>query len=143
MAGGTTLEVYNRALPPGQLTASPGTDTGDRGAVRHSRGTSNATALVSRASGLLYDIMDDLRQEPGGEIIDGLPRAVWLKALAAHGAGWGEAGSILARLLRSQDNSRQFKEYATRLLGYGAVDVNRVQECTARRVTALGGGMLG
>ncbi len=143
LAGGTTLEVYYQTLPPGQLTASPGTDPGDQGAVRHSRGTSNATALVSRACGLLYDVMDELRQEPGGEIIDGLPRAVWLKALVAHGAEWGAAGSILALLLRSQDNSRQFKEYVTRLLGYGAVDVNRVQECTARRVTALGGGMLG
>ena len=87
--------------------------------------------------------MDELRQEPGGEIIDGLPRAVWLKTLVAHGAEWGAAGSILARLLRSQGNSGQFKEYVTRLLGYGAVDINRVQECTARRVTALGGGMLG
>ena len=104
---------------------------------------SNATALISRACGLLYDVMGELRQEPGGEIIDDIPRAVWLKALVAHGAEWGEAGSIMARLLRNQDNSRQFKEYVTRLLGYGAVDVNRVQECTARRVTALGGGTLG
>ena len=143
LAGGTTLEIYGRTLPPGQLAASPGATPGDQGAVRHSRGTSNATALVSRACGLLYDVMDELRQEHGGEIIDGLPRAVWLKALVAHGAEWGEAGSILARYLRSQDNRRQFKEYVTRLLGYGAVDLNRVQECTARRVTALGGGTLG
>ena len=143
LAGGTTLDIYNQALPPGQRVTSPGAAPGDPGAMRYSRGTSNATALVSRACGLLYDVMDDLRQEPGGEIIDGLPRAVWLKALVAHGAEWGEAGSIIARLLRNQDNSRQFKEYVTRLLGYGAVDVNRVQECTARRVTALGGGTLG
>ena len=34
------------------------------------------------------------------------------------------------------------QEYVTRLLGYGAVDINRVQACTARRVTALGGGTL-
>ena len=75
--------------------------------------------------------------------MDSLPRAVWLKALVAHGAEWGEAGSILTRILRHQNNSQQFKEYVTRLLGYGAMDVNRVQECTARRVTALGGGALG
>ena len=135
--------AYLPAQPSGQRVASPGAAPGDQGAVRHSRGTSNATALVSRACGLFYDVMDELRQEPGGEIVDSLPRAVWLKALVAHGAEWGEAGSILARLLRNQDNSRQFKEYTTRLLGYGAVDVNRVQECTARRVTALGGGTLG
>ena len=143
LTGETTLEIYDRTLPPGQRVASPGATPGDRGDVRYSRGTSNATALVSRACGLLYDVVDELRREPGGEIIDRLPRAVWLKALIAHGAEWGEAGSILTRILRNQDNSRQFKEYVTRLLGYGAVDVGRVQECTARRVTALGGGRSG
>ena len=143
LTGRATLEIYDRQLPPGQLAASPGATPGDQGAMRHSRGTSNATALVSRACGLLYDVMDELRQEPGGEIIDSLPRTVWLKALVAHGAEWGEAGSILDRFLRNQDNSRQFKEYVTRLLGYGAVDINRVQECTAQRVTALSGGTLG
>ena len=143
LTGGTILEIYHGPLPPGQLAASPSAAPGDQGAVRHSRGTSNATALVSRACGLLYDVVDELRQEPGGEIIDVLPRAVWLKALVAHGAEWGEAGTILSRILRNQDNSRQFREYVTRLLGYGAVAVDRVQECTARRVTALGGGMLG
>ena len=144
LMGVATLKIYGQTpLPPGQLAASPGATPGDQGAVRHSRGTSNATALVSRACALLYDVMDELRQEPGGEIIDGLPRAVWLKALVAHGAEWGEAGSILTRILKDENNSRQFKEYVTRLLGYGAVDLNRVKECTARRVTALGGGTLG
>ena len=51
---------------------------------------------------------------------------VWLKVLVVHGAEWGKAGSILTRILKDEDNSRQFKEYVTRLLGYGAVDINRV-----------------
>ena len=141
-AGETTLELYDQALAPGQLVASPGVAPGDQGAVRHSRGTSNATALISRACGLLYDVMDELREEPGGEVIDSLPRAVWLKALVAHGAEWGSAGGTLAEILKDKNNSRQFKEYVTRLLGYGAVDVNRVRECTAQRVTSLSGGTL-
>ena len=141
-AGGTTLEVYDQALAPGQRVASPGAAPGDQGAVRHSRGTSNATALVSRACGFLYDVMEELRDEPGWAVIDSLPRAVWLKALVAHGAEWGSAGSTLAEILKDSNNSRQFKEYVTRLLGYGAVDINRVRECTAQRVTALGGGTL-
>ena len=65
---GTTLEIYDQALPPGQRTASPGAASGDQGAVQHSRGTSNATALVSRACALLYDVMDELRQEPSPDI---------------------------------------------------------------------------
>ena len=142
LTGGTTLRIYNQTLPPGQLVASPGADAGAQGAVRHSRGTSNATALVSRTCGLLYDVVDRLRQEPGGEIVDSVPRAIWLKALVGHGADWRAAASVLTRILKNQDNSRQFKEYVTRLLGYGAVDVNRVRECAAHRVTALSGGML-
>lgn len=142
LGGGNQLEVYDRSLPPGQQVASPGEIAGHQSVVRHERGTSNATALVSRAAGFLYDVMDDLRGEPGGEIIDGIPRAVWLKALIAHGAEWGTAGSMLTHILKTKDNSKQFKEYVTRLLGYGAVDVHRVHECTARRVTALSGGTL-
>ena len=140
--GKPTLKTYPGPLPPGQRVASPGSPPGARGAERHMRGTSNATALVSRACSLLYDVAEELRQEPGGEIIDRLPRAVWLKALVAHGATWGEAGSILTSILRNPGNSRKFKEYVTRLIGYGAVDIGRVMECTARRVTALSGGTL-
>ena len=139
----SALEIYDLALPPGQRVASPGAAPGNPKAARHSRGTSNATALVSRACAQLHDLMDELRQEPGGEVVDGVPRAVWLKALIAHGAEWGEAGRILTQILRNQSNRRQFKEYVTRLLGYGAVDAERVRECTARRVTALSGGTLG
>ena len=86
--------------------------------------------------------MDELRDEPRGEVVDSIPRAVWLKALVAHGAEWGAAGSMLTHLLKNDDNSRQFKEYLTRLLGYGAVNIHRVKECTTRRVTALGGDTL-
>ena len=138
----TILKTYPGPLPPGQRAASPGSPSGSPRGERHSRGTSNATALASRACCLLYDVMDELRQEPGGEIIDRIPRAIWLKALVSHGATWGEAGSILTRILKNQDNSRKFKEYVTRFLGYGAVDIVRVKECTVRRVTALSGGAL-
>ena len=137
-----TLETYDRTLPPGQLAAAPGRTPGDRGAAWHTRGTSNATALVSRAAGLLYEVLEELRGEPGGEIIDTVHRSVWLKALIAHGADWGSAGAILDEILRTTDNSRHFREYLTRLLGYGAVDIGRVRECTAYRVTALSGGLL-
>ena len=135
-------QMYVQSGAPGQQVASPGAAPGELDAMRHSRGTSNATALISRACSLLYDVLDEIRDEPGGELIDDIPRAVWLKALVAHGAEWGAAGSTLTHILRNQNNSRQFREYITRLLGYGAVDIDRVRECTARRVTVLSGGTL-
>ncbi len=140
--GHQVFDIYDQSGAPGQLVASPGRVAGDRDGMRHSRGTSNATALVSRACGFLYDVTEELRHEPGGEIIDSLPRAVWLKALVAHSADWGEAGTVLTSILKDENNGRQFKEYLTRLLGYGTVDANRVRECTDQRVTAIGGGTL-
>ena len=137
-----SLELYYLTRSPGQQVASPGTNSGDLEAARHTRGTSNATALVSRACGFLHDELNDLRQGPRGEVIERVPRSVWIKALIAHGAEWGHAGSILTGILKNQENSRQFREYLTRLLGYGIIDISRVKECTSRRVTALGGGAL-
>jgi hypothetical protein len=136
------LNIYDRTLPPGQAVAAPGSTAGDRSATWYTRGTSNAAALVSRAAGLLHDVLDELRSLAGGEIIDIVPRAVWLKALIAHSADWGTAGSVLEGELRTAENSRQFKEYLTRLLGYGAVEIERVRECTAYRATAISCGYL-
>ncbi len=136
------LEVLKQAHPPGQRVAAPGQAPGDLAYTWHSRGTSNAAALTSRVASELYDVLDALRNEPGGELIDALPRAVWLKVLLVHSASWGEAGSVLDQVLRTKQNSRQFKEFVTRLLGYGGIEPARVRECTQHRVTALGGGQL-
>ena len=136
------LRIYAGSGAPGQLVASPGTAPGEQDATWHSRGTSNATAMVSRACGWLYDLMEELRDEPTGEVIDTIPRAVWLKALVAHGTEWGAAGAALTNILKNEADNRQFREYITRLLGYGAMNIDRVCECTARRVTALSAGAL-
>ncbi len=138
-----SLEIYTQLGAPGQLVASPGVNPGDQDAMWYSRGTSNATAIVSRACSWLFDLMEELSAEPSGEVVDSIPRAVWLKALVAHGSEWGAAGATLTRILKNRNNSRQFREYITRLLGYGAMNIGRVRECTARRVTALSAGTLG
>ncbi|MDP3723958.1 MAG: S8 family peptidase [Candidatus Omnitrophota bacterium] len=136
------LDIYTLSLPPGHRAASPGTTPGEADSLLYTRGTSNATALASRASSQLYNVLDDLRSEQGGTLIDNVPRALWLKALLVHAASWGNAGDILEQILRTPQNSRQFKEYVTRLLGYGTVATTRVMGCTQFQVTALGGGQL-
>lgn len=137
-----TLEIYPGPRAPGQRSAAPGSIPGYRSAEWYSRGTSNSAALVSRASGMLYEVLEELRGDPSGELIETVPRSVWLKALLGHSADWGPAGPRLDEILRTANNSRQFKEYLTRLLGYGSVDVSRVQECTAFRATAISGGVV-
>lgn len=136
------LDIFTHARPPGQRVAAPGQTLGDLAYTGHIRGTSNAAALTSRAASDLHDILEELRVEPGGDLIDGIPRSVWIKAMLVHSATWGQAGHTLDQILRTRQNSRQFKEYVTRLLGYGTVEPSRVRECTKYRVTALGGGHL-
>ncbi|HUT32865.1 MAG TPA: S8 family peptidase [Planctomycetota bacterium] len=136
------FEPYCGTRAPGQLVACPGTSPGDLSATWYTRGTSGAAAMVTRAATLLYDVLQDLRLQPGGEVIDAVPAAIWLKALLVHSAEWGDAGPVLEGILRTQDNSKQFKEYITRLLGYGGTNPARSSECTEYRVTALGGGSL-
>ncbi len=135
-------EVVRSTRPPGQRVAAPGARPGDLAFACYTRGTSNATALVTRAAVHLYDVLQELRDEPGGRLIDTVPEAVWLKLLLVHTAEWGPAFGILDRVLRNPDNSRKFKEYVTRLLGYGGLDFTRAVSCTASRATMLSGGSL-
>ena len=137
-----TFDIYTQSRQPGQRVAAPGPTPGDLSYTWYGRGTSNAAALASRTATRLYDVLDELRQGAGGDIVDTVPYAVWLKALLVHGANWGTAGDVLTQILRNPRNSRQFKEYITRLIGYGMIDPVRVSECSEHRVTALGGGLL-
>ena len=137
-----TFDVYTQSRQPGQCVAAPGSTSGDLSYTWYERGTSNATALASRTASRLYDVLEELHQGAGGEIIEAVPYAVWLKALLVHGANWGTAADVLTQILRTSRNSRQFKEYITRLMGYGMIDHARVSECSAHRVTAMGGGLL-
>jgi hypothetical protein len=137
------LDIYDGTLAPGQLVAAPGPAGGGLSHVWHTRGTSNSAAIASRTAAILYDVLEELRQGPRGEIVDTTPRAVLIKALLVHAAFWGPAGEVMTRALLTPQNSRQFKEYLSRLIGYGCIDPARASECTPQRVTAIGGGSLG
>ncbi len=134
-----TLQVADAKSPPGQCVAAPGS-AGDLDRTVYLRGTSNAAALASRAAMLLYDeVLERLRANHG------LPPeydAVLLKALLAHGASWGEAYRVYEDILKNHLNSRSFKGYVGRFLGYGPTDLTRVAACTDQRVTVLGYGAL-
>lgn len=138
----TTLALPRVAYGPGQLVATPGPTAGDVSATVPNRGTSNATALMSRAAALLAPVLAGLRETEGGETLDQVADALWLKALLVHGARWGEAGDAYQALFKTPDNGNKLAEYLTRLLGFGRVDLDAVRECTETRVTAIAGGTL-
>ncbi len=140
--GTTSLDFLRRRVAPGQEVACPGPNEGDVDKTCHSVGTSNSTALATRAAVRLFDVVNDLRESPGGRLIDRVPMAVWIKALLVHGARWGAAGDALDAALRTEGNGRKLREYLCRFLGYGSVDVDRVAECSNQRVTVLSGGEL-
>ena len=135
------VEPYRGVLAPGLGVAAPGVP-GTTSRKTWSRGTSNAAALTSRAAASLDDVLQDLRKGPDGQMIDSVPRAVWIKALLAHGARWGDAAAIIGSAF-GDESTRRRRQRLTDLLGYGAFDIGRVKECTERRVTVVGGGTIG
>lgn len=138
----TELAMPRVAYGPGQLVAIPGPTAGDVSATVPNRGTSNATAIMSRAAALLAPVLAELRETEGGEALDQVAEALLLKALLVHGARWGEAGDAYQALFKTPDNGNKLAEYLTRLLGFGRVDLDAVRECTETRVTVLAGGTL-
>lgn len=127
-----TLETINTIRPPGQRVAAPGPTAGDVRSMTHTRGTSNASALLTRAASQLYEVLIDLRGEPGGTRLQDQFTAVLLKGLLVHGSEWGTAANIL------QQNFANGKDELTRFLGYGCVQPGRLSACTDERATLIG-----
>jgi len=129
------------SMPPGQKVAMPDTQgTGNITYTAHTRGTSNATALASRAAARFTSILATLHTLPGGERIDRDTTAPLLKALLVHGASWPDDTSALAQAIPVPNHRR--KRAIARFLGYGIADAARVESCTAERATVLGCGLL-
>lgn len=132
-------DVYPRA--PGQKVATPGR-AGELNATRWICGTSNATALATRTAARLYENLQNLRTEPGGEALEEKYMPVLMKALIVHGADWGNNLAVVKEALANEWGAAPAREQATRFLGYGDVDVERVLSCTDWRATIIGCGSL-
>ena len=135
-----TLQVSELVSPPGQRVAAPG-NAGQLDQTVYIRGTSNAAAIASRGAGRLYCLIGQLREQPGVELPEDYD-VVLTKALLAHGSVWTDAMAKYGAALKTPENSRTFREYLARFLGYGWGDLERVMSCTEERVTVLGFGEL-
>lgn len=143
------LDVVTSGTAPGHRVAVPPTPGQTLGETAYTRGTSNAAALASRAAVQVYDVIESLRDE-----VDEAPAAAYdavlLKALLVHGAQWGDwPERLLAEhpefdaIPPGSARHAAEKDFVTRWLGYGLVDVERAITCTAERATLLGVGELG
>lgn len=136
----TSYSLDGSLREPGQKVAWDSKQAGALSQTVHTRGTSNATALATHSAARIYEVLDALR----GEHEESIPQrliSILIKALLVHGAKQDDdACQIISAVLKTQDNSRQFKKMMARYLGYGAVQIERVLACTEQRGTVLGCG---
>lgn len=135
-----TLQVSEFRSPPGQRVATPG-DVGQLDQTVYTRGTSNAAAVASRGAGHLYRLIGQLREHSGVSLPEEYG-VVLTKAMLAHGSAWTDVIERYEAALKTPENSRTFREYLGRFLGYGPANFEKVMNCTQDRVTVLGFGEL-
>lgn len=137
-----SLSVSNSYGAPGNKVAIPG-QPGSLDSSAYTRGTSNATALVSRAAVLCHDnLMEIVRQNPENDYND-VYTAPIIKAMLAHGCSWSNIAPRILTALGALGNVEQPGSWASRWIGYGIPDIGKVLECTAQRATIIGFGQLG
>ncbi|MDM8515661.1 S8 family peptidase [Desulfobacterales bacterium HSG16] len=137
-----TIEPVISLSSPGNKVASPSSLAGERNATSYCCGTSNATALISRAAGICYDSLQQIFSEQAYAADHTLFEVPLLKALLVHGCCWGDIGNRISDVLRNPENSSQLQSLVSRWTGYGVPRLDRVQTCTDQRATLLGFGQL-
>lgn len=136
-----SIEPVISRLAPGNKVAFPGRKVGELNATSYSCGTSNATALITRAAGIYYDTMQQIIKGQDAEVPTNCEVPL-LKAMLVHGCSWVDMGSRISQIFKNSESARQIKEFTTRWMGYGIPNVERVIACTEQRATMLGFGTL-
>ena len=137
-----TLEPAIFRTPPGNKSASPGSLAGELNATSHICGTSNATALLSRAAGICYDSLQQIFTEQAPGVNQSNYEVPLLKAMLVHGCSQRDIGSRISEVLRTPQNALQLRGLISRWLGYGLPEIDRVLDCAEHRATLLGFGQL-
>jgi hypothetical protein len=141
----TTFSAVPGIHAPGLKVAAPGVAPMELNRTFYSRGTSDATALASRAVGLAYERIQEYRKAPGWERLSDEFTAVLLKALLVHGAAWGPEKNLIEAAIPPDDlkgdsgrkDWQKLQRIHNRFLGCGKVDTRRVQHATDERATVL------
>jgi hypothetical protein len=133
----TPLNFSCNKIEPGQLIAAPSPDLNK---TIFSRGTSNATALITRGAIKIAETLKDIFQEDYSKPLYDQYIPLLIKVMLAHGCSWGEIETNLYEILKDTYTISEIKEILTRWIGYGVPDIDCVIDCTAQRVTVLGFG---
>lgn len=136
--GNALLEITSSPIPPGHRVAYPGKQ-GKLTEIIYTRGTSNATALATRASAKIYNMLEEMKATvDNAQNLNEEYMTLMIKTLLVHGADWGESYSLFEDVLRKPNEGNFKDKQVPRYLGYGFVNESRVLGCTDKRVTLLG-----
>lgn len=137
------VDIAHASVAPGILVAAPSPSTGQLNKEKHSRGTSNSTALASRSAAFLYEQLVLLRAEPDGDRLTDEYSAVLMKAMLVHKAAWGDGYDHLKAALKPAGmREDKFRRVAARFLGFGFVEPLENLLGADHRATMLGCGAL-
>ena len=131
--------AQNVVTAPGVLVAQPGS-IGSTVSAHYWRGTSLATAHVTRFASDVLDRLELLRVDSGADLVPDESLAVLTKALVVHAASWGEPtaweeGAEVSGTARRNGLSR--------LLGYGRVSPLWLFSDAPHRATLVGTDVIG
>lgn len=117
--------------------------SGDTARERNYSGTSVATALATHNS---VKIIEELKNCPDEPVYPDVPEeftSVVAKTLLVHSARWDSDLATKIANLSENLGTRHWehqREDVSRLLGFGAVDTDRLFECSDKRATLIGWG---
>ncbi len=158
----TILSVVNQGRLPGIKVATP-RDSSINSTI-NTRGTSNATALVTRCAFLCYEKLLSILQGKNEHLNEPKYEIPLLKAMLIHSASWNDIYPKLKIALENtqywsdikkevessyedsgtinREYNRKIKNFISNWIGYGQFQMNRVIECLPNRVTMLGFGTI-
>lgn len=138
--GATALQPAETTVSgPGIRVAAPGI-SGSITSTAYTHGTSNATALATRTVDGIFDILESLQPVPGEPAFPAPEyHPVVAKTLLVHAASWGSLKSDIENVFV---NGALDRRAISRLLGYGAVDGERVATAASHRVLLVGAGSI-
>ena len=122
---------------PGNQVATPD-NGGNLNKTIFTCGTSNATALVSRAGAICYESIIEIFESQHTDVNYQKYIPYLLKAMIVHGCRWGEIGQRIDEILDNTESGNIKKSWISRWLGNGVPDIDRVLYCTKQRATVIG-----
>lgn len=138
LAAGSDIDLYpanTASMGPGLRVAAP-SEWGSSSRTTFECGTSHATALVTREASLLFDLLEEKRQDSAAlDSPDPMFHPLLVRALLAHACSWGDWQKEMSPALQiTSDRSR----HLTPLLGYGRIDPSRARSTMSRAVVIAG-----